>query len=102
MGAGGESQGQKLISNNQERITQGHVFFFFFFITYAAIKDISDKNLGVKFTGILSVLSQSFEKTPQTFNLGLGTPYWGKCFIGSTGTWTFLKWDGVFLTQGGK
>ena len=41
-------------------ITQGH----FLRITYAAIKDISDKNLGVKFTGILSVLSQSFEKTP--------------------------------------
>ena len=61
VGAGGENQGQKLISNKRERITQGH---FFFFITYAAIKDISDKNLGVKFTGILSVLSQSFEKTP--------------------------------------
>ena len=54
------------------------MFFFFFFITYAAIKDISDKNLGVKFTGILSVLSQSFEKTPQTFNLGAGYTILGK------------------------
>lgn len=60
VGVGGENQGQKLISNKQERITQGH----FLKITYAAIKDISDNTLGVKFTGILSVLSQSFEKTP--------------------------------------
>ena len=60
VGVWAENQGQKLISNKQERITQGH----FLRITYAAIKDISDKNLGVKFTGILSVLSQSFEKTP--------------------------------------
>ena len=65
LGGGGENQGQKLISNKQERIKWGHCLDLYM---NPLKKDISDKNLGVTFTRILSVISQSFEETPQTFN----------------------------------
>lgn len=68
-GEGGGNQGQTLISSRKEGMKWDHCLEVH---TLPFKQYICNKNLRMEFTGVLLVISHSFEKTPQTCNSELG------------------------------